>query len=274
MKQKVIALSVAAFALAAVALAVLPEKNRKAEPVQTDSGSTEETVPVSAAITLPFATDTVIPVSPVVYDISCESVTLQEEYNLYGEPAILNRADVPVFGGGIDFTEINATLHDFCRRAVSISDSDRIVAEEKYGRAERQGTDYSCDISSTYFEWYEYGGVISITFTTTVSGETYDNISCASFAFDLDSGKRMNLAEYMKSSRRDVTAFLSQYLEHLIAQNPAAYYDDASENLKYVLNLSNFRLTEKGVSVYFNPGEIANEQSGVISVLIPYDQLK
>ncbi|MBO4769694.1 MAG: DUF3298 domain-containing protein [Clostridia bacterium] len=60
----------------------------------------------------------------------------------------------------------------------------------------------------------------------------------------------------------------------MIAQNPTAYYDDATENLKYVLNLSNFRLTEQGVSVYFNPGEIANEQSGIISILIPYEQLK
>ena len=190
MKHKAVALLIAATIFAAVALVVILERSIKTEPEQTNAETTAELTPKSVVITLPSATDTVIPDNPIMFDTFCESVKLQEEYNLYGEQAILNRADAPVFSGSTDYTGINTVLYDFCKRAVSISDSDRIVAEEKYNRAERQNSDFSCEIRTTYFEWYEYGGVISVTFTTTVSGETYDDISCVSFAFDLTSGKK------------------------------------------------------------------------------------
>ena len=114
---------------------------------------------------------------------------------------------------------------------------------------------------------------------TVYSGGVHPNLLCVSANYDMATGEELELKDILQSDA--AAASICGTILTNLKENEEEYmlfdgYDDAVQQQYGSLNTittDSWYLSAEGLSLYFSPYELAPYASGIIEVMIPYDQL-
>ena len=239
------------------------------EPVTTAS---EETTHSEMSST--ETPDTVPPeTAPVLVNVTWEPEGLSANHTFNGETVYYSSINCPVFSGGADGAtqRINQILRDFCRDYIKLTSEDKLLAEEAYEYARFDYEPYERSGDCTV---YVRDGILSVHFRLfRRTGGADDTHEYRSYVFDLSSGDPVSFSQYIGRDPIFGRDYIVNVFSQLINLSPENYFSDAKEILPRTVSLESFYLTEEALVLYYNPGIIAPDAHGVISITVDYPSL-
>ncbi len=166
---------------------------------------------------------------------------------------------------------LNQTLTTFCDRFVRITEEDRTLAEEARDNAMDDFEPHERSGDSTV---YRYGDYLSILFNLVrdTGGADISQEKIA-FVFDLETGERVNFAEFIGQDEAFGRDYIKNVFGQMIHGVPDTFYSDAEEILTSSITLYEFYLEKDHLVLFFNPDVISPSAHGLRSLEIPYSLL-
>ncbi|MCE5285717.1 MAG: DUF3298 and DUF4163 domain-containing protein [Pelosinus sp.] len=119
-----------------------------------------------------------------------------------------------------------------------------------------------------YSEKYNRNGILSITIQQYSNfNQGHSEKSVNAYTVDVNTGKVYNLFQIFRPF-----ANFNSRLDDIIQKESALYH--AKYSFKHVKDTQPFYLTEEGLVIYFQPGEIGAKGTDVIRFVIPYEMIR
>lgn len=112
---------------------------------------------------------------------------------------------------------------------------------------------------------YNQEGMLSVVTSETFNEGTYRQ--CAA-TYNLHTGDKMTLGEVLQMKEDEAEALVVQQFGGVVQTDPATFNSDAAEYIASNLDRLQFYREDMGLAVFFQPGEIAPESSGVLEIVI------
>jgi hypothetical protein len=151
---------------------------------------------------------------------------------------------------------------------------DTTYQDEENQYVDETGYAYYTRLKNTIL--YNQNGFLSFTVESCVyEGGAHSSKSISGYVYNLATGELLQEDQF---SGKNYPRNLAGILAHKLAEANGLKGPEELENLGYVspddiAPNGNFTIDNKGITYYFNEGEIAGISDGVIKVFIPYDQL-
>ena len=213
---------------------------------------------------------------PPLTKLTWEATVVSDTHVLEEETLCLYAASRPLLFGGIEeaTARINKTLEQYCDDFIFISDFDKLLAEESYQNTLRDGKEFVTRERSSDFTAYLHENVLSVLFSETrIEGGATDNLRYVTLHFDVYTGEEITFAQFINRSDEAATTYILSLFTQWISGAPGRFYPDAADVIRYQPLLRSFYLTEEGVVLYVNGGQISPGAYGIQTLTVPYDKL-
>lgn len=211
---------------------------------------------------------------PVNADVKISPTAITDDYSKDGSILILNSINCPTVTGDSEkysLDKINSDLESFCNDYVKISSSDKIEAEENINADIPYFSQLGKSADYTYFI---RGNCLSVLFESSEQrGGANEERRLSSFCFDLVSGNRLTVSDYLNMSYHGAAEYIKDIFSEKIEERPHDYFDNALSVLESEAYDYCFYLSEIGLNLFFNPYVISPGSIGFPIASIPYDKL-
>lgn len=93
--------------------------------------------------------------------------------------------------------------------------------------------------------------------------------------FDLQTGKRLSLADIIDNSEEELKEIVTGYFREMIEKNPDDYWEDAIDIAREETDFEmSFYLTDYGIHFYFEPYLLSSYAAGFQEITIPYSEFR
>lgn len=93
--------------------------------------------------------------------------------------------------------------------------------------------------------------------------------------FDLQTGKRLQLADIIDNSEEELKEIVTGYFREMIEKNPDDYWEDAIDIVREETDFEmGFYLTDSGIDFYFEPYLLSSYGAGFQEITIPYSEFR
>ena len=140
---------------------------------------------------------------------------------------------------------------------------------------------FNADISNGNIDFllYEYENYITIEFLGSYKlGNSEKSDSIKTFVFDIETGKPQTLSTLFKKNSNYLALLSALAKKELLLNDSISQNKDATliaeGTAQIESNFSLFALTNDGMLLLFNPGQVADDELGVIRILISFNDLK
>lgn len=212
-------------------------------------------------------------------DIKCEHTFdgYTDSYYEGSEELIYSFASYPVLSGdNIEFVDIiNNSIYQFVLNKSSIKEHEKILAQEKYERAQTSAEgfiqfEFLLKTESIIVKEKFISILFSYTRTVSLSEPSYEYFS---LTFDLLSGQIADLSDVIAMSEESTIEYVTTIISQDIAINSNIYYPNATNELEWCVDLNCFYFSDRGLILFFNPEILTPSVYGIRSFLIPYDKI-
>lgn len=172
-------------------------------------------------------------------------------------------------------TAVSEDLMRFAEGEVQINEFEKGDAYDKYlyGLTSPEGFipfEFVLSCESVYTK----GSYLSVVFRevhTVGLNNPSERLICINY--DMRTGNRISLSLVLSSDDSYAVDYVCDVFCSVINARPNAFYNDALDNLRNVVDIYNFYLCEDGVTLYFNPDVISHSINGVIEYTVPNDDI-
>lgn len=195
---------------------------------------------------------------------------------LSNTPIAITAINRPLFTGGDPeaTAAINAALEAYCIEFATLTDSDRIEAEEDYNNAQAGNYSFETHERNADYTVYIKDRILSVLFRIyRRSGGANMLSEYKAFAFDVTTGLPITFSDVIGRDDAFAKNYIVCVFSQFIDRDPENFFSDAKDFLALGNHLSDFYLTEEALVLFLNTNVISPMALGPQSISVPYEKI-
>lgn len=222
---------------------------------------------LDAKVSWDAATETVTIIGAAQGDYKYETKKLAQSKNnialSIAYPQFLDRADAD-----------NTVLTALNKQLAAAAQSKAVAIQQSFA-TEAGEVPYSVTVQERFTVPYNQGQYCSILSQTMQdSGGAHPNTARTAVIYDMKAGKALTLNDLLNGEQKDIDQLIHDGFAAQIKAKPEAFFEDAEKLLdKGIADKTyGYYLTEQGLTIFFQPYDIAPYAAGFQEYTIPFNQ--